>query len=41
MFKRGRFQSKIHIGETFENDIKELDRRKAYKHLGTEENFDI
>jgi len=28
--KRGRVQSKMHIGSTFENDIKELDPRKAY-----------
>jgi len=31
----------MHIGSTFENDIKELDPRKAYKYLGTEESFDI
>jgi hypothetical protein len=31
----------MHIGNTFENDIKELDLRKAYKYLGIEENFDI
>ena len=35
--KRGRVQSKMHIGN-IENDIKELDPRKAYKYLGTEEN---
>jgi len=29
--KRGRVQSKMHIGSTFENDIKELDPRKARK----------
>jgi len=29
--KRGRVQSKMHIGSTFENDINELDLRKAYK----------
>jgi len=39
--KRGRVQSKMHIGNTFENDIKEMDPRKAYKYLGIEENFDI
>ena len=39
--KRGRVQSKMHIGNTFENDIKELDTRKVYKYLGIEENFDI
>ena len=39
--KRGRVQSKMHIGSTFENDIKELDLRKAYKYLGIEESFDI
>ena len=31
----------MHIGSTFENDIKELDPRKAYKYLGNEESFDI
>ena len=31
----------MHIGNTFENDIKELDPRKAYKYLSIEENFDI
>jgi hypothetical protein len=31
----------MHIGNTFENDIKELDPRKAYKYLGIEENLDI
>jgi hypothetical protein len=31
----------MHIGNTFENEIKELDPRKAYKYLCTEENFDI
>jgi len=36
--KRGRVQSKMH---TFENDIKELDPRKAYKYLGIEESFDV
>jgi hypothetical protein len=39
--KRGRVQSKTHIGNTFENEIKELNPRKAYKYLGIEENFDI
>ena len=31
----------MHIGNTLENDIKELDPRKASKYLGIEENFDI
>ena len=31
----------MHIGNTFENDIKELDPRKAHKYLGIEESFDI
>ena len=31
----------MHIGSTFENDIKELDPRKTYKYLGIEESFDI
>ena len=39
--KRGSVQSKMHVGSTFENDIKELAPRKAYKYLGTEESFDI
>jgi len=30
--KRDSVQSKMHIGSTFENDIKELDPRKAYKY---------
>jgi hypothetical protein len=41
MFKIGRVQSKMHIGNTFEKDIKELDPRKAYKYLGIEESFGI
>ena len=28
--KRGIVHSKMHVGSTFENDIKELDPRKAY-----------
>jgi len=39
--KRGNVQSKMPVGSTFDNDIKELDPRKAYKYLGIEENFDI
>ena len=39
--KRGSVQSKMHVGCTFENDIKELDPRKTYKYLGIEESFDI
>ena len=39
--KRGGVQSKMHVGSTFENDIKELDPRKAYKYLGIEESFGI
>jgi len=31
----------MHIGITFENDIKELKPRKAYKYLGIEVSFDI
>ena len=37
--KRGSFQSKMYVGSTFENDIKELDPRKAYKYLGMEESL--
>jgi hypothetical protein len=29
-------QSKMNIGSTFENNIKELDQKKAYKYLGIE-----
>ena len=39
--KRGSVQSKIPVGSTFENDIKELCPRKAYKYIGIEESFDI
>jgi len=38
--KRGRVQSKMHIGSTFENDIKEMDPRKAYMYLDIEESYD-
>jgi hypothetical protein len=31
--KRGSVQRKMHVGSTFENDIKELVPRKAYKYL--------
>ena len=41
MFKKGRVPSKMHIGSTFENIIKELDPRKAFKCLDIEESFDI
>ena len=39
--KRGSVQSKMHVGSTCDNDITELDLRKAYKYLGIEESFDI
>jgi hypothetical protein len=35
--KRGRGQSQMHIGSTFENDIKGLDPRRADKYLEIEE----
>ena len=38
--KRFSVQSKMHVGSTFDNDIKDLDPRKAYKYLGIEECFD-
>ena len=31
----------MHVGSTFDNDIKELDPRRAYKYLGIEESFNI
>jgi len=39
--KRCSVQSKLHVGGKFDNDIKELDPRNAYKYLGIEESFDI
>ena len=39
--KKGSVQRKMHVGSTFENDIKELDPRKVYKYLGIDERFDI
>jgi len=39
--KRGSVQSKMHVGNTFGNDIKKLDPRKAHKYVGIEESFDI
>ena len=30
--KRGSVQSKMHVGSTFENDIKELDPRKVFRY---------
>jgi len=39
--KRGSVQSKLHVGSPFDNDIKELDPKKAYKYLGIEKSFDI
>ena len=33
--KRGSVQSKMHVGSTFANDIKEPDPRKTYKYLGS------
>jgi hypothetical protein len=40
-FKKGRVQRKTYIESTFEKGIKELDPRKAYKYLGTEESHNI
>ena len=39
--KGRRDQSKMHTRSTIENDIKELDPRKAYKYLGIGESYDI
>ena len=39
--KRGSVQSEMHKGSTFENDIKELDPRKACKYLGIKKSIDI
>jgi len=37
VFKRSSVQKKMHIGSTFENDIKEVSPRKAYTYLDKEE----
>jgi len=39
--KRGSVRSKMHVGSTFDNDIKQLEPRKAYKYLGIEVSFDL
>ena len=39
--QRGSVQNKMHIESTFENDTKNLDPRKAHKHLAREESFDL
>jgi len=41
MFKKGRVQSKIYIGSTFEKGIQELDPRESCKYLGKEESHDM
>ena len=40
MFKKGKFQSKIHIGSTVEKDNKELDPIEACNYLGREGSHD-
>jgi hypothetical protein len=40
MLKSSRIQKKMHIESKFENDIAELDPRKAYKYLGIENSYD-
>jgi methionine aminopeptidase len=39
--KKGKFCRKEHIGNTMENEIKELEPMKAYKYLGVGENHNI
>jgi hypothetical protein len=39
--KNGTVYRKQHIGNTVENEIKELEPMKAYKYLGVEENHNI
>ena len=39
--KGRRDQSKIHTRNILENDIKELDPRKAHKYLGLGDSYDI
>jgi len=31
----------MHVGSTFENDVKKLDPKKVYKYLGIDDGFDI
>jgi uncharacterized protein YgfB (UPF0149 family) len=40
-FKNGTVYRKQHIGNTMENEIKELEPMKAYTDLGVEENHNI
>jgi hypothetical protein len=40
-FKTGTIYRKQHIGNTMENEIKELEPMKAYKYLGAAENHNI
>jgi len=39
--KRGSVQSKMLVGSSFDNDIKDLEQRKTYMYLGIDEVFDI
>ena len=39
--KRSSVQNKMYKGGTFENDIREVDPRKAYTYLGTEVGYEI
>jgi hypothetical protein len=39
--KHGKAYRKQHMGNTMENEIKELDTMKAYKYLGAEESHNI
>jgi uncharacterized protein YkvS len=39
--KQGKVYRKQHMGNTMENEIKELDTMKAYKYLGVEESYNI
>jgi hypothetical protein len=39
--KNGTVYRKEHIGNTMENEIKELEPIKSYKYLGAEENHNI
>jgi hypothetical protein len=40
-FKNGTVYRKQHIGNTMENEVKELEPMKACKYLGAEENHNI
>jgi hypothetical protein len=39
--KKGKVQREEHVENTAENEIKELEKKKAYRYLGIDENHNI